>query len=234
MAYRRRTSFGKKKRARGRRVIKKRTRRNARRLRRAAPGETYTTIESWTGPTIAMLADGSETLTGILRADPGDSARVTAIAANFKRYKIAWLKCQLKPMFAPESLYNVNSEDHALNAVTYLDTDGLNVAASTMDTALKAPYPRRHPLMKPITRIFKSPAFQTMSLQNSVSTSTSTPIPINPWLNTTTTGLSVDRVGMGFFVPSMIRNNPTPATATLPEFRWQQVWTMKIMFKHRQ
>ena len=175
------------------------------------------------------IVSGALPVTGITRFDPSQFPRLAAVADNFQFYRVKTAKLEFVPHQDANAYYQQESGANGLQAVTYIDTQGLNIPASGLESALNSPFAKRHNLRRTFGRTWKPMCIQSITLQDTAASTTTTNRAISPWLTTTASGLSVDRVGVGFYIPAILQSVPTTVVPT-----WEPRLTITVEFKNKQ
>lgn len=190
-------------------------------------GNNYTTVES---ANLGLLVSGAVPTTGIVRFDPADFPRVVSISGNYQFYRVKHARVEFVPLQDANAYYQIQATANGLEAITYIELDGIGgSAASSSEGALARPFAKRQNLRHKFSRSWKPNCTQTITLQDAIASSTTTSRPISPWLTTSASGLSIDRVGVGFFIPAIAIAAPTTLQPT-----WQPRLTVTFEFKMKQ
>jgi len=192
-----------------------------------ARGQRYTMTDTFLLPNVS-----SSTAPQIFRVDPPNFQRFANLAPMWQWYRIKSCKLTMTPLQNPAYWYNLSSASSSAVAISYIETDGLNVPASNASSALERPRSMRHKLTGAWARTFKPQCVQSVTLQATATTTAIVNRNINPWLPTTFLGTTVDRVGVGFHMPLIGNTNPTSATPS--QLLWEPKLTCDFEFKATQ
>lgn len=181
-----------------RRKLSKYSRRTVRNSRK---GATYSGEEEIRLENINLGADYTRK---IYRFDQTEFPRLSAISPAWQWIKIKKATIMFRSQQTQSYWYNQQPVSGEVPlAVTYLNMDGTDTEALTMESALLRPYAKTHDITKTFTRTYYPQIIKQLHVQSGVATYANVLKHENPWL-AVGQSLNIDRIGPGVFIPQVL------------------------------